>query len=290
MQRQKLGDGHTNGQSYGQQLAEIHANTLPGVTRTEEGEEMLPSEDLEGGSMAQEALHRNYNDLERSRERERYEDYLDEQDSEKLPSAFDLGWKRNLLHLFGIRNLYWFLPICNTMGDGWHWEPSAKWLDAREEVRRQREIQWRDHEQEPRGRETGTRHERQEGFQDQSLQRWPPRKDSGRHYLTTTNGVAAVPRLGKRSPGKADQVLGRSPDGYFDGDFSDHSPSSRMSMKTLRRRGSFEGSTADEEESYEVSSDEERRPSEHSNGWYDTSKKDSQEGQQRADDEWREWN
>ena len=115
--------------SYGQQLAEIHANALPGITRPEEGD---------GGSPAAASLRNNYTDLELARERNRYQDYLDEQDSEKLPNAFDLGLTRNLTHVFGERRLFWVLPVCNTTGDGWKWEPSKKWLAARDDVARQR--------------------------------------------------------------------------------------------------------------------------------------------------------
>ncbi|MCJ1423837.1 palmitoyltransferase for Vac8p [Sticta canariensis] len=260
MQRKQFGANRHGGQSYGQQLAEIHANALPGVTRTEEGQGYItPNGDVEEALTAREFLQQNYTDMERSRERERYEDYLDEQDSEKLPNAFDLGWKRNLHHLFGDRA--WFLPICNTNGDGWHWEPSRKWIEAREEIRRQREEQWRAREQRTSTPRLGTY---EEGHRDQSE----------RHYLTTTNGVAIVPAAGRRSPSKADQVLGRPADGYFDGDFSNERPSSRMSMKTLRRRESF-GERTDEDE-YEYSSEEERsnRPT---------------EGQHRTEDEWRNW-
>jgi len=71
-----------------------------------------------------EQRHPTYDAMERARARARYEEYLDEQDSEKLPSAFDLGWKRNLVHLFGPSRILWALPICNTTGDGWSWEPS----------------------------------------------------------------------------------------------------------------------------------------------------------------------
>ncbi len=282
MKAQKFGNGHANGQSYGQQLAEIHANAVPGVTREEEGEEMISGGDIEEALMARESLQRNYNDLEQSRERERYEDYLDEQDSEKLPNAFDHGWRRNLRHLFGDKPLLWLLPVCTTSGDGWRWEPSRRWLDAREEVRRKRENQWR--EQQQRERDAGTGHERDESFQSQRLERWPPREDSERHYLTTSNGLVAVPSSGSRSPGKADKLLGRSPNGYFD----DHSPSSRMSMKTLRRRGSFDGSTADEE-SDEDSSDDEERTLRHDKSWSGASKQGVKEDQERAEDEWREW-
>jgi palmitoyltransferase len=256
MQGQKFGHANGNGgQSYGQQLAEIHANALPGITRPEEGEAMLANDDLEEGRRpnAQQSLRRNYNERERSRERERYENYLDEQDSDKLPNAFDLGWRRNLLHLFGDKPLLRFLPICNTSGDGWHWEPNPKWVEAREAIRRERGNQWQ--EEEDRGRDgyADFSHEQQE-----YPQRWPGRGDSERHYLTTSNGVVAVPASGTRSPNKADLILGRT-DEYFDRSFDDGSPSSRMSMKTLRRRGSFSGSD-DDDDNYDVSSDEERRP------------------------------
>ena len=136
-------------QRYGQQLAEIHANAIPGVTRVEEGEERASPTpdnlDLEGGRprplmTAREALSNiSYADLERQRERQRYEDYLDEKDSEKLPSAFDLGWRRNLQDLFGEVWYLRLLPICNSKGDGWVWEASEKWLEARERIKVERE-------------------------------------------------------------------------------------------------------------------------------------------------------
>ena len=256
MQGQKFGHANGNGgQSYGQQLAEIHANALPGITRPEEGEAMLANDDLEEGRgpNAHQSLRRNYNERERSRERERYENYLDEQDSDKLPNAFDLGWRRNLLHLFGDKPLLQFLPICNTSGDGWRWEPNPKWVEAREAIRRERGNQWQ--EEEDRGRDgyVDFSHEQQE-YQ----QRWPGRGDSERHYLTNSTGLVAVPASETRSPNKADLILGRT-DEYFDRSFDDGSPSSRMSMKTLRRRGSFSGSD-DDDDNYDVSSDEERRP------------------------------
>ena len=246
--RGKNGEG---GQSYGQQLAEIHANALPGVTRSEEGEAMLADDDLEQGSRAQRSLRRDYNEIERSRERERYENYLDEKDSEKLPHAFDLGWRRNLHLLFGPRPLLWFFPICNTSGDGWHWEHSPEWVTEREAIKHERERQWL----EDRGTHGYT--ERPPKLNGHT-RRWPTRDDSERHFLTTSNGVMDVPISGYRSPGKADHILGRT-DEYFDRDHDDGSPSSRMSMKTLRRRGSFDDSSDGEDDGYELSSDDERR-------------------------------
>ncbi|KAL4988152.1 Palmitoyltransferase pfa3 [Aspergillus falconensis] len=121
-------------QNYGNQILDAHANAIPGVTRPEEGEES--SENL---TPAQQALSRSYANLERQREHDRYEDYLAELDNEKMPHAFDLGWKRNLLHLFGDRPLHWLVPTHTTTGNGWQWEPSRKFLEAQERVRQQRE-------------------------------------------------------------------------------------------------------------------------------------------------------
>ncbi|KAL4939936.1 hypothetical protein BDV06DRAFT_197747 [Aspergillus oleicola] len=123
-------------QGYGNQIFDAHANAIPGVTRPEEGEETTSSENL---TPAQQALSRSYADLERQREHDRYEDYLAELDNEKMPNAFDLGWKRNLIHLFGDKPLLWFVPARTTSGNGWDWEPSPKFLEAQERVRERRE-------------------------------------------------------------------------------------------------------------------------------------------------------
>ncbi|THC99946.1 hypothetical protein EYZ11_000525 [Aspergillus tanneri] len=130
-------------QDYGNQILDAHANAIPGVTRPEEGEERaspptLRSAGDDGRTPAQQALSRSYAELEREREHDRYQAYLHEQDNEKMPNAFDLGWRRNLLHLFGPRPLLWLVPVRTTTGDGWHWEPSAKFIQAREEIRRRR--------------------------------------------------------------------------------------------------------------------------------------------------------
>ncbi|KAG9781335.1 hypothetical protein KCU88_g3480, partial [Aureobasidium melanogenum] len=85
------------------------------------------------------ALRRTYSNIEAERERNRYAEYLDDRESEKLPNAFDLGWRRNLRHVFGPNPLLWFLPVCNTTGDGWRWEVSEKWLIAHEEASRRKE-------------------------------------------------------------------------------------------------------------------------------------------------------
>ena len=254
----QMGNGEDAGliQRYGQQLAEIHANAIPGVTRVEEGEEHpSPSPDIEGQMTAMEALRMNYNEAERQRERARYEDYLDEKDSEKLPNAFDLGWRRNLGNLFGDKPLFWFLPICNTLGDGWHWEPSPKWLTAREAVRMSREEQWREQEQREQNAawNAGPRSASQEAFNDQG-----PRRP-----LT-----------------KADRVLGRHAEQYADEGFNPR-PGSEMSMKTFKRydddTSSIDG-LYENEDAFDESSDEAAPRPIHGKGKRDQGR-----------DEWRDW-
>ncbi|GAB7357831.1 hypothetical protein MBLNU230_g0003t1 [Neophaeotheca triangularis] len=164
-----VGGGQPNEQSLGDQLKEIHANAVPGVFRPEEGEtSQYPSStstpspapppapqnshphshpeatSSPNSSPAESHLRTTYASLETQREHDRYYAYLDEQDSAKLPNAFDLGWKRNLLHLFGPRPLFWWLPICNTTGDGWKWEVSTTWQQARDEIARSREASTRE--------------------------------------------------------------------------------------------------------------------------------------------------
>ncbi|KAL1982050.1 hypothetical protein VTN96DRAFT_1820 [Rasamsonia emersonii] len=215
-------------QGYGQQIIEAHANAIPGVTRAEEGEER-PSplarspearphqqqqdvlsflqESNTAGTPAQQALYRSYEELERQRERERYQEYLDSQDNEKLPNAFDLGWRRNLRHLFGDNPLLWALPVCTTIGDGWYWEPNPAFLEARERIRQKREQEWAEWMQQQR---------------QQSYEYW-------------MSGVEEQQRRNSSGPGRpiATQHL------RMDADQSSHAesyerPSTGVSMKTLR--------------------------------------------------------
>jgi palmitoyltransferase len=149
----------------------------------------------------------SYVEMEAARSRKRYEDYLDEQDSSKLPNAFDLGWRRNLRHLFGPNPLLWFVPVCNTIGDGWAWEASPKWIEARDRLRAEREQQ--------RLREVHA------GWGDGDPDDEPPvitrvhatepSGGAGRHY------PAERPSMAIRTPSKADRILGRDPSLYADG-------------------------------------------------------------------------
>ena len=145
------GNGPEQEQSLLDHLKETHANALPGVLRPEEGEEPHSGSHTpipypvqsNHSSPAKTSLQRNL-ECEYLRERDRYAAYLDEKDSERLPNAFDVGWKRNLLHVFGNRPLLWFLPVCNTSGDGWMWDVSPKWTEERARIQRERDARTRE--------------------------------------------------------------------------------------------------------------------------------------------------
>ena len=203
--------------NYVQEPRDAQPNRAPGMTR--------PQED----SMAhgEQRQYQTYDAMERMRARQRYEEYLDEQDSEKLPSAFDLGWRKNLSHLFGPKRALWAFPICNTTGDGWSWEPSPKWLQARDRIARERE------EQRLRERNAGW------GGDEPSPSIPLPQSDgAGRHYVAYQT----------RSTSKADRILGRSPNQYADEEVG----SGALSMRTLRSMDGFS------EDDYEISSDEDK--------------------------------
>ena len=257
-------------QRAGQQLASIHANAIPGVTRTEEGEERPSPDEGDGLMTAQEALRMNYNEMERERERERYENYLEEKESEKMPNAFDLGWRRNLRTLFGERPLLWFLPVSATIGDGWHWEPNPKWLAARDAMRLAREDQWAEQE----------RLEAEAGWGTNGL-------DNRRHYLSSdTSTSSGMPLAGfDRQPrSKADRVLGRQAGQYADEGFNQR-PGSEMSMKTFKRHGRDDEEEGDDTASIDALYDNE--------DGYDVSSDEAGDGHERArgrgEHSWRNW-
>lgn len=141
--------------SIGTQLRNIHANVIPGVTRPEEGvytpdrsktpanPNLSPAKDSLRQHLNSTAYHQN---RELEQERARYEAYQAERDSERLPHAFNHGWKRNMTQLFGERLALAWLPVCNSTGDGWNWEPSQKWLEARDELERERAARRREEE------------------------------------------------------------------------------------------------------------------------------------------------
>lgn len=269
-------DAQANGRlSVSDQLREIHANALPGVTRPEEGESTLRSPTPGNVPMSNGYSHpayQSYEERERQQSYNRYEDYLDERDNELLPNAFDLGWKRNLGHVFGPSPLLWFIPICNTTGDGWSWEPSPKWLAVRERIKRDRETEEQEQKQRERaagwGLDSPTEAEFrrsgriQEGWQPARHNvvsprhprrpEWqsPLRHGEPARYLTTSNGIVNAPKEGRRSLCKADQILGRASGMYTDGDV----PLQTLDKKKFDQYNYI--SEDEDEDDYEVSSDE----------------------------------
>ena len=241
-------------QSLLEHLAETHANALPGVLRAEEGEgtrtpsPLPPSAPASSfqpthSSPAKDSLHRSYASLEAQREHERYASFLDEQDSEKLPNAFDLGWQRNLLHVFGERPLFWGLPVCNTSGDGWMWEISAEWTSARGDVERERRAR-----------------EREEAVWQQEGSEWgqrmgPPQSGRQQHAPSWRwqPGQGFVDRAAPPPPPPGGGGFGGSPTRGANGHMS---AGSQVQMQPLDRRKVAGGSDGDD---YDTSSDEEPR-------------------------------
>lgn len=212
---------------YGQQLLDMHTNALPGVTRPEEGEAYTspPASNL--------PIRQTYAEIERRRARERYDDYLDEQDSKKMPNAFNLGWKRNLGNLFGPKRMLWLLPIQSTTGNGWSWEPSPKWLEAQAKIRKEREAQ----AQRERDAGWGAPHSGYDGFHDAPL---PRSEGAARHYVDSRSPR----RGGGRTMSKADKILGRDP-----GQFSDAAEERNIHPMHMRNEMDDYYSTSDDEES-----------------------------------------
>ncbi|CAD6503459.1 BgTH12-03123 [Blumeria graminis f. sp. triticale] len=178
----------------------------------------------------------NYNEYERAQSQLRYEEYLDEQDSAKLPNAFDLGWRMNLLHLFGPRKILWFLPVVTTHGDGWSWEPNPQWLQVREKIAQERDEQ--------RQREYNA------GWGVEPLN---PNVTSS--YGESKHALAGSSPITGRFTGpykvhisKADRILGRT-GGYTD----------EVSMDNLRPIGSREQSQAEDNYNVAETSPSERR-------------------------------
>lgn len=147
----------------------------------------------------------SYNEFEQARSRLRYQEYLDEQDSAKLPSAFDLGWKTNFLNLFGPKKLLWLIPVATTVQDGWHWEPNPKWLVARERIIQERE------EQRSREQVAGWGSERFRQFSASPQELARRESENSKTHLDS-----APTDSSNRSTSKADRVLGRTYE-YSDG-------------------------------------------------------------------------
>ena len=81
---------------------------------------------------------------ERVREQARYNSYLDDEALAKLPHAFDLGKRQNLLDVFGVRRWCWLLPLAMSWEeksrlDGWRWETSRTWAEGVARLQQERD-------------------------------------------------------------------------------------------------------------------------------------------------------
>ena len=305
------GPGQYNGiretlHGYGQQFIDIHANSIPGITRAEEGEERIsptpdshprnpgaydPAEHQTAYTTpAQQSLYHSYEESERARERDRYQEYLDERDSESLPNAFDLGWKRNLIHLFGPSPWLWFVPVCNTTGDGWMWEPSPKWVAAKNEMDARRLAAWE--EEQRRQQEMAARNTR---FHASRQQHYSEGHEQGRYAAS----APALQQHWKSSPAAGGQSTPRDislPRGkrYHE---ADERPGTGVSMKTLApmsprpRPGEVEDEEFDEEgERYSTSSDEvDGRDGERRGLTMGRKGRGRKENVRGDEEEWRDW-
>lgn len=282
-------------QDYEQRFWDAHANAIPGVTRAEEGEERPspspedqlghlapspgrydPNEHLESyNTPAQQSLYHSYEELERARANDRYEEYLDERDSEKLPNAFDLGWRRNLDHLFGPSPYFWLLPVCNTTGDGWHWDANPRWIDAKQRIDRQRIDRW---EQDQRYQWDLQNQQHQHQHQQQQQHEHPSYDGGGGGG---GGGGTPVHSNSRRAPSNARNVITRGRSHHHDrGDApaDDERPLTGVSMQTLAPmspRPRPEETDSDEEE-FDVADGGSPRPR-------------PRPRPVGRDDEWRDW-
>lgn len=83
---------------------------------------------------------------ERQHEINRYNNYILEESSKKLPHAFNLGRARNFAAVFGSREdwMKWPFPMHSGVSDGWNWETSPEWRDAVEVVKLERDRRLQD--------------------------------------------------------------------------------------------------------------------------------------------------
>lgn len=182
-----------------------------------------PGASLVDGSDPNSARHR-----EHQQQFNRYNAYLLEESSKKLPHAFNLGRKRNFAAVFGGRDkmLLWPCPIFTGHGDGWVWETSEEWREAVEKINAER-FRWTE-EQRERERRAGW------GYDPAEEQEWnqnPPTegliKFAGNNKTNKSNGVVG------KAMSKAERILGKKPGGYTDEDAMQLQPMTKKKPKGL---------------------------------------------------------
>ncbi|KAL7269390.1 palmitoyltransferase for Vac8p [Rhizina undulata] len=135
----------------------------------------------------------------------RYNSYIIEQNTKKLPHAFNLGRARNFASVFGGSDQWWKwgLPIWSGVGDGWNWDTSQEWREAVDALRVERERMRR--EQGERERAAGW------GYNAQEEDNWNRSMAMG-----TERGLVASAGGKKFKQSKAERILGRLPGSYSD--------------------------------------------------------------------------
>ncbi|CAK7269688.1 palmitoyltransferase for Vac8p [Sporothrix epigloea] len=198
------------------------------------------NDDMPNNYASESGRRLTYNELERYRAQKRHEAYLDELDSAKMPHAFDLGVRRNLRQMFGATPWLWPLPIYTSTGDGWSWEPSPRWVAARERMQQDRDAQrareraagWGDYEDDLPSSSaaappiivtsaTPPRHPIQPPLyhprQPYQKQNTAPPPKLGLHPAASNRPAPSRYRRSPLTPSKADRILGRNPNqGYAD--------------------------------------------------------------------------
>ncbi|KAK6543086.1 palmitoyltransferase for Vac8p [Orbilia ellipsospora] len=213
------------------------------------------------------------------RERDRYNEFLIEVTSSQMPNAFDLGWKKNFVHVFGTQALLWFIPVRNSIGDGWTWETSQRWKDAQREM------------QERRKRENAAEQERMRraGWGGDDIEEATPNgpgannnnNGGGPYTGFTRQAVTGLPSPADPGASKVARILGAREEEFSHGlGGSRYSPKVAMAnrevtmkMQDLKKkkhlvmsRDELSEDEDDDDDEYEDSSDEEEFDNKKKNG------------------------
>lgn len=169
---------------------------------------------------------------ERQHEFDRYNNYLLEESSKKLPHAFNLGRSRNIAQVFGGRDKWhlWLFPMFTGTGDGWNWETSQVWKDAVEVLQVERDQRLQDQ----------TARERAAG--------WGYDASEERNWNNNPNPQGLIKHAGgQRSLNKADIMLGKAPK------YRDIDSVPMRNLKPNRPMGLYDDISSDED--YDEGSD-----------------------------------
>lgn len=183
----------------------------------------------------------SYQQQERQQQFNRYNSYLLEESSKKLPHAFNLGRARNYAAVFGGRDkmMFWWCPIYSGQDDGWKWQTSEAWEEQVEKLKEEKLR--RVEEQQERERRAGW------GYDPAEEQAWNNTPPEGLIRFAGNNGSKMI--------SKADRILGKRPGGYSD---AEQAIPLRNLVKKQRSPARDPYDLSDDE-NFEVGSDDELR-------------------------------